>query len=199
MYCVHINTDNGSVYCVHINTDTGSVYCVLISILILDQCTVFTSMLILDQCIFVCSIVVCLGLGLGRCRVIGCCAVWSALLVLSLSLSLSGRSTRKILEKLQSITAKQRQLEVRRPRFLPAETATPLDLSSTTRPRSQLPAPPCAAQLDPPPPPPTARSPHSATRLKTVPNILTRRKPPSPPLSPSPSPPVGWSESREGK
>ncbi|CAL8288125.1 unnamed protein product [Gadus morhua 'NCC'] len=109
----------------------------------------------------------------------------------------SGRSTRKILEKLQSITAKQRQLEVRRPRFLPAETATPLDLSSTTRPRSQLPAPPCAAQLDPQPPPPTARSPHSATRLKTVPNILTRRKPPSPPLSPSPSPPVGWSESRE--
>ncbi|XP_056447211.1 MAX dimerization protein MGA a isoform X3 [Gadus chalcogrammus] len=109
----------------------------------------------------------------------------------------SGRSTRKILEKLQSITAKQRQLEERRPRFRPAETATPLDLSSTARPRSQLPAPPCAAQLDPQPPPPTARSPHSASRLKTVPNILTRRKPPSPPLSPSPSPPVGWSESRE--
>ncbi|XP_059907275.1 MAX dimerization protein MGA a isoform X3 [Gadus macrocephalus] len=109
----------------------------------------------------------------------------------------SGRSTRKILEKLQSITAKQRQLEVRRPRLRPAETDTPLDLSSTTRPRSQLPAPPCTAQLDPQPPPPTARSPHSASRLKTVPNILTRRKPPSPPLSPSPSPPVGWSESRE--
>ncbi|CAL8303296.1 unnamed protein product, partial [Boreogadus saida] len=111
----------------------------------------------------------------------------------------SGRSTRKIMEKLQSITAKQRQLEVRlRPRFRPAETATPLDLSCTTGPRSQRPAPACTAQLDPqPPPPPTARSPHTASRLKTVPNILTRRKPPSPPLSPSPSPPVGWSESRE--
>ncbi|CAL8298454.1 unnamed protein product [Arctogadus glacialis] len=109
----------------------------------------------------------------------------------------SGRSTRKILEKLQSITAKQQQLEVRRPRHRPAETATPLDLSSRTRPRSQLPAPACTAQLDPQPPPPTAWSPHSVSRLKTVPNILTRRKPPSPPLSPSPPPPVGWSESRE--
>ncbi|KAK0140667.1 hypothetical protein N1851_022337 [Merluccius polli] len=112
------------------------------------------------------------------------------------------RSNKKILDKLQSITAKQRELEEMRSKALPEVASTPLDL--TTRIPPPQPQAPQAAQMGLQLPLPTSIT-HNAlvqrNRRRTFPNILIRKKPsPQPPPQPHPSlpsPPPSAAQSGE--